>query len=95
MKLNQYRGKLKYVILILLAAFLLGNRGFRGLVRNALEYRRLEKQKLALELERKNLESSLRDSKDPERIERTARRELGLIRPKEIEYRFPPPKKGD
>ena len=95
MKFNKDRGKLRYIILILLAVFLLSNRGFRGLVRNSLEYRRLSKQKAALEREKIALEKDLRAVKAPGMVEQTARRKLGLLRPNEIEYRFTPPKKDD
>ncbi len=94
-KFNKHKGKLRYIILLLLAAFLLGNRGFRGLVRNSLEYRRLKKEKAALELQKISLEKELRTVKSPGMVEQTARRKLGLLRPNEIEYRFPPPKNDD
>ena len=94
-KFRQYRGKLRYIILLLAAVFLLSNRGFRGLVKNSLEYRRLTKEKAALELEKISLEKDLRAVKAPGMVEQTARRKLGLLRPNEIEYRFTPPKKGD
>ena len=95
MKFKGRRIKLSYVILILAAAFLLGNRGFRGLVRNSLEYRRLKQQKAELELERVELKKDLRAVKAPGMVEREARRKLGLIRPNEIEYRFTPPEKDE
>ncbi len=93
MKLNPRRIKLKYVIFALLAAFLLGNRGFRSLVRNALEYRKLQKQKASLELEKAGLEKDLRAIKAPGMVEQAGRSKLGLLRPDEIEYRFKPPAK--
>jgi cell division protein FtsB len=95
MQLARHRAKFKYVVLALLAAFLLLNRGARSLVRNSLEYRKLQKQKAALELEKTRLEKDLKAIKAPGNIEKTARKELGMNRPDEIEYRFPPPKKGD
>jgi len=95
MHFKKFRSRLVYIILVLLAVFLLANRGFRGLVRNSLEYRRLKNQKIALDAEKVRLGNTLRTMKEPGRIEETARKELGLIRPNEIEYRFPPPKKDD
>ena len=95
MRFKGRRIKLSYIILILLAAFLLGNRGFRGLVRNSLEFRRLKRQKAELELEKVELEKKMRAVKAPGMVEREARRKLGLIRPNEIEYRFKPPEKDD
>ena len=95
MHLKKFRSRLIYIILVLLAVFLVANRGFRGLVRNSLEYRRLKNQKVALDADKVRLEQTLRTMKEPGRIEETARKELGLIRPNEIEYRFPRPKKED
>ncbi|OGR44101.1 MAG: hypothetical protein A2X35_12955 [Elusimicrobia bacterium GWA2_61_42] len=87
--------KLKYLAILLLAAVLLGNRGFRNLVRNYREYRHLKAEKSSLELQRKRLEQQLKEVGEKPAIEQAARRELGLIRPEETEYRFPPPKDSD
>lgn len=95
MQLKKHRSRLKYIILILLAVFLLANRGFRSLIKNSLEYRRLKNQKIALDAEKVRLEKNLQTMKEPGRVEETARKELGLIRPNEIEYRFPKPTKDD
>ena len=95
MQLKKHRSRLKYIILVLLAVFLLANRGFRALIKNSLEYRRLKNQKIALDAEKIRLEKNLKDMKEPGQVEETARKELGLIRPNEIEYRFPKPKKDD
>ena len=91
MHLKKYRGELKYLILLSLAVFLLANRGFRSLIRNYLEFRRLKHHKIELESEKLGLEQSLKLMKEPGQIEHAARKELGLTRPDEIEYRFPPP----
>jgi len=91
MQLKKHRQTLRYIVLILLAVFLVANRGLRSLIRNYLEFRRLEKQKIELETEKLGLEKDLRAMKAPGQIEHTARKELGLIRPDEIEYRFRPP----
>jgi cell division protein FtsB len=95
MRLNKHRSKFKYIILILLAVFLLSNRGFRALIKNSLEYRRLRRQKAELDSEKIRLETGLKAIKEPGQIEETARKDLGLIRPDEIEYRFPPPGNDD
>ncbi|OGR67543.1 MAG: hypothetical protein A2081_06470 [Elusimicrobia bacterium GWC2_61_19] len=95
MKTPVFRSKLKYLAILLLAAVLLGNRGFRNLVRNYMEYRRLTAEKAGLELQRKDLERQLKEVGEKPAIEQAARRELGLIRPKETEYRFPAPKESD
>ena len=91
MHLKKFRSRLIYIVLALVAVFLLVNRGFRGLVRNSMEYRRLKNQKIELDAEKVRLGNALRIMKEPGRIEETARKELGLIRPNEIEYRFPRP----
>lgn len=75
-------------------AVFFGNAGFRSLVSNWLELRRLKVELVHLEREEKDLESqlkALRGGDGP--VERLARRELGYIRKGEIEYRFPPPEK--
>jgi len=95
LKIKKHRSKLKYIVLLLLAVFLLANRGFRSLIKNSLEYRRLKNRRIELELEKSSLENRLKIMNEPGQIEETARKELGLIRPNEIEYRFTPPKKDD
>lgn len=92
MQLKKHGSKLKYIILLSLAVFLLANRGFRSLIKNYLEFRRLQKQKIELESDKLGFEKSLKLMKEPGQIEHTARKELGLIKPDEIEYRFQPPK---
>jgi cell division protein FtsB len=75
-------------------AVFFGNAGFRSLVSNWLELRRLRGELARLEREEKELDSqlkSLRSGEGP--VERLARRELGYIKKGEIEYRFPPPGK--
>jgi len=95
MQFKKYKHRLNYIILVLLTVFLLANRGFRALIKNSLEYRRLKNQKIALDAEKIRLGQNLRTMKEPGRIEETARKELGLIRPNEIEYRFPRPKEDE
>ncbi len=95
MKQFAFRSKLKYAAILLLAAVLLGNKGFRSLVRNYLEYRRLGAEKASLERQQQDLRRQLREVGEKPAIEQAARTELGLIRPDETEYRFPPPKDTD
>lgn len=85
---------------LLIAAGLLGlffgNGGFRSLVRNWRELRRLEREIAELDRQEKDLGArlaALRAGDGP--VERLARRELGYIKKGEIEYRFPPPEKKD
>lgn len=72
-------------------AILVGNRGFWTMVRHRRELSRLERQLQELRQESKRLDREIAlAERDPAYIERVARRELGLIRPGEIEYRFLP-----
>ena len=87
--------KLKYALLLALAFVLLGNRGLRNLVASYREYRMLTARKAELETQRAELAKQLRDVGANPAVEQAARRELGLIRPGETEYRFPPPKDSD
>ena len=87
--------KLQYVVILALAFILLGNRGFRNLITSYREYRTLTARKLSLEAQRSALAKQLKSVGDNPAVEQAARRELGLIRPGETEYRFPPPKDSD
>ncbi|OGS05231.1 MAG: hypothetical protein A3J70_10070 [Elusimicrobia bacterium RIFCSPHIGHO2_02_FULL_61_10] len=95
MKPVRFQFKLKYLAILALAALLLGNRGFRSLVRNYREYSRLKSEKAQLEQQRVDLEKKLAEISKKPAIEQAARTELGLIRPDETEYRFPAPKESD
>ena len=95
MKPLRFKFKLKYLAILALAALLLGNRGFRSLVKNYREYRLLKAEKVQLELQRRDLGTKLEAVSKKPAIEQAARKELGLIKPDETEYRFPPPKESD
>lgn len=95
MKKFRFSVKLQYVLILALAFILLGNRGFRNLITNYREYRALTARKLALEAQRSELAKQLKNVGENPAVEQAARRELGLIRPGETEYRFPPPKDSD
>jgi len=86
--------KLKYIVIGAIALFLIANQGFRTLVRNYLELTRLKKQQIVLEKDKVELKKQLEllNTRDIY-VERIARKELGLIKPGETEYRFPPPEK--
>ena len=69
-----------------------GNAGFRSLVTNWLELRRLKRDIVQLNLDEKELDVSLKALRAGDAgVERAARRDLGYIKKGEIEYRFPPP----
>lgn len=73
-------------------AVLIGNRGFWTMVERHREIARLERQFRELRQESKRLAQEIVQAEgDPAYLERIARRELGLIRPGEVEYRFLPP----
>lgn len=70
-----------------------GNSGFRSLLGNWRELRRLNGEIVRLESEEKELEGRLKALRAGDGgVERLARRELGYIKRGEIEYRFDPPK---
>ncbi|MCX5791371.1 MAG: septum formation initiator family protein [Elusimicrobiota bacterium] len=95
MKKLRFGIKLRYVLVLALAFILLGNRGLRNLVASYREYRTLTARKLQLEGQRAELAKQLKEVGANPAVEQAARRELGLIRPGETEYRFPPPKDSD
>ena len=71
-----------------------GNAGFRSLVSNWLELRRLKNEIVQSEREEKDLAAKLKALRSGDGgVERAARRDLGYIKKGEIEYRFPPPEK--
>jgi len=95
MKPVRFKFKLKYLAILGLILALLFNRGFRKLIANYSEYSKLQAEKVQLERQRGDLEGQLKDIKEKPAVEHAARKELGLIRPEETEYRFPPPKETD
>jgi cell division protein FtsB len=83
---------------LLIAAALLyvffGNAGFRSMVSNWLELRRLKAEIAALDRDEKDLDAKLKALRAGDGgVERVARRDLGYIKKGEIEYRFPAPEK--
>ena len=75
---------------------LFGNRGFRRLVYQTLELRHLRRDFEALRKEEAELRSRGEAASRSDRVlEAEARSQLGLIKPGEIEYRFPPPSKDE
>jgi len=95
MKPLRFRFNLKYVLLAAVAAVLLGNSGFRSLVKNYREYRRLSAEKARLEAQHRELRLQRTEVSAKPAIEQAARKELSMLRPGETEYRFPPPKESD
>ena len=95
--MTKFRFGLKYRYAALAAGLLLlfGTKGFRSLVSNYREYRRLCAEKGRLELQRDELKRQLADVRGNPAVEQAARLELSMIRPGETEYRFPPPKDSD
>lgn len=86
---------LKYLLIAAAVAALLSTRGCRSLGKNYMEYRRLSLQKAELQREKVRLDKELKAIKDPANIDRTARKNLGMKRPDELEYRFEPPSEKD
>lgn len=71
---------------------MIGNRGLRGLVTNALALRQSEHQLKAVQRERVRIQAEIDSLKSTRGLEAAARRQLGMQKPGEVEYRFPPPK---
>ncbi|MEK7384487.1 MAG: septum formation initiator family protein, partial [Elusimicrobiota bacterium] len=77
-----------------LFAVFFANAGFRSLIGNWRELRRLRADISRLQVEEKELDGRLRRLRaDDGGVERVARKELSYIKKGEIEYRFPPPEK--
>ncbi|MFA6030138.1 MAG: septum formation initiator family protein [Elusimicrobiota bacterium] len=73
---------------------LLVNGGFRRLVRQSLELRSLRRETAALKKEEAELRGQVTAATGDDReLERSARKELGYLKPGEVEYRFPPPER--
>ena len=71
-----------------------GNAGFRSMVSNWMELRRLKREIVQLDGDEKDLDAKLKALRSGDGgVERAARRDLGYIKKGEIEYRFPPPEK--
>ena len=75
----------------IIVLFLFGNKGFRSLVSNFRELQNLKKEKIALQIENKELRKKLKLIKSNAYMETQARKNMGFIRQGEIEYRFTPP----
>lgn len=72
------------------AALLLSNQGARSWLRGLLEYRSLQRELARLKAEETSLDRDLKAiQKDDATLERAARKELGLVKPGEVEYRVP------
>lgn len=95
MQLKKHKAKFKYLLIAAAAAAILTSRGCRSLGKNYLEYRRLSIQKAELQREKVRLDKELKTIKDPAHIDRTARKDLGMKRGEEWEYRFEPPSEKD
>ncbi|HNT97933.1 MAG TPA: septum formation initiator family protein [Elusimicrobiales bacterium] len=73
------------------AVLLLANPGFRSLVANKIEVFKMKRRLAALKAESAELKSAAAETARSESVEYNARRELGMLRQGEIEFRFPPP----
>jgi len=76
-------------VIALILLFLFANQGFRKMMHNRRELKRLETEIGQLKEKNRLLKEELaRSTHDLAYLERIARRDLGLIQPGEIEYRF-------
>ena len=81
-----------YAVAAAAILILLGNRGFRTVIRHTLQIRRLTRSLRELKKEEIQLRQEIGLAQnDFAYIERLARKELGLIQPGEIVYQFSPP----
>lgn len=87
MKLS--RRTILIIISVILVLFLFSNAGFRRMIRRYWEIHTLKTELINLKRENMLLEREVYFlEKNESYIERIARKELGLIAPGEIEYRF-------
>ncbi|MBU2530521.1 MAG: septum formation initiator family protein [Elusimicrobia bacterium] len=82
--------KLKYIVIAIIILFLAANKGFISLITNFRELQTLQKEHLALQKENKELKLKLKLLNSDDYMESMARKEMGFIKPKELEYRFTP-----
>ncbi|MBI5202941.1 MAG: septum formation initiator family protein [Elusimicrobia bacterium] len=81
---------------VALVVVMFGNSGFRRLISRWRELRKLKHELAELKTEEAKLQERIKSSqKAGPSLERAARKELGYLKPGEVEYRFPPPKKAD
>jgi cell division protein FtsB len=78
-------------VLAVAALFVVGGRGLQALGRNYWDLRQVRAEGASLQAEQAALTKRLELLKsDDAHLERVARKELGLMKPGEIEYRFKP-----
>jgi len=82
-----------YIIgITIVVLFIVSSKGFRNLIKRKIELSKIEKELLQIEEENKQLTNEIRMlEKDKTYQEYLIRRELGYIKPDEIEYRFKKP----
>ncbi|MBI4051688.1 MAG: septum formation initiator family protein [Elusimicrobia bacterium] len=82
---------IKWGLVLVVLALFFGNKGFRSLVRNYMELKKVQKEWSSLKQEEADLQEKIQlASHQDSYIEKLARRELGLIKKGELEYRFKP-----
>lgn len=88
-KIPRYTFHVILAVIVLLVLF--GNAGFRALMRRYWELHKLKAELSQLKRENALLKEEVYHlENNPSYIERIARKELGVIAPGEIEYRFKP-----
>ena len=88
-----YQGRVRFqvmvAVILLIFLFLFANQGFRKMMYNRRELKKLEAEIKKLKQQQTLLLKELALAKhDLPYLERIARKDLGLIQPGEIEYRF-------
>ena len=94
---SEIRSKILWILFfIIIVIILFANGGIRHYREKRYELKNLNRQTVSLERELKNKKSLLKLSKtDDTFLEMMARRELGLMRQEEIEFRFLPSKDSE
>jgi len=88
-KSGRVRFQVTAAVIFLILLFLFANQGFKKMINNRQELKRLEAEIQKLQQQQELLIKELALAKhDLPYLERVARKELGLIQPGEIEYRF-------
>ncbi len=84
-----FKNRVVLFLVICFFLFLFGNSKFRRVVIGYIRVNKMKKELVKLEEENERLKQQLNIVKeDPFYIEEIARKELGLLKPGEIEYRF-------
>lgn len=84
-----FKNRVALFLTIVIFLFLFGNNKFRSVVKNYIRINRMKRDLVKLKEENEKIKQQLYIvQEDSFYVEEIARRELGLLKPGEIEYRF-------